>query len=287
MNQDTEIRNRIRKISGTLENDSAEYAIGIVTEINPFDSDLANTCKVKLISSKSITGEIYFGDGTDLNGNNITEDEKSAIKSHYANGLILNNVALCVSGGTQSSLSIPSIGSNVIVMMSRYQQPFIAQFSNIEYNKTTYGKAIAYAGNDGFGNDGFGWSIINDDNYLVLFENVNGNSVLSGSFNEINLGTKNFTLQLNNNLAEIGFKNGKGIQLSNGNIVIIAPGTGHIAIKNDTESLNSVLHKIATCLTDISNIVVPSGGGALAALAPSLVADISTAVSAINNLLAG
>ncbi len=137
MSLGSEIRNKIRQLSGTHESEDVEYAIGEVIEINT-DPNLMNTCKVKLLSSRTVNGEILFVDnGNSPFANKISDTDKEKIQSHFE-GLILNNVSMSVSGGTKNSLSIPTIGSNVIVMMSRYQQPFIAQYSDIQYGQTSY-----------------------------------------------------------------------------------------------------------------------------------------------------
>ena len=273
MNRGSELRTKIRKIAGTHESDNVEYAIGTVIAINPNDGFLKNTCQVKLVSSKSINGDSSVFDSPisipniDASGHPISDAQKKSITDQYT-GLILNNVALSVNTSDKESLTIPEIGSQVVVLMSRYQQPFITQFSKILYNETHYGTAIAYSGRNLKGDNGFQWSVIDDtrsgkNSFFGIQPDPNdkAHSLFEVVSKTIEIGTKTGTASLNaprmimaNDIIGL-YNNNSGIELNqNGHILITSPNT--ITIKNPMTDLNSILHNILDLIISLSN----SGG---------------------------
>lgn len=288
-----EIRKKLRQITDSHESENVEYAIGQVLEINTDPTDaLYNTCKVRILSNKGLyvtdDNPLRF-DNKDFNDNVITPAQKINIQEQYSNGLILENVAMSVNGSDNQSINYPVINSEVIVFTSRFQQPFIAQYSDIQWGKSVYNDAISYHGQTIDGANGFAWNILGDSDIFFQFipwSEDETKGLFEVNCNEIQLASSTSSnaplFQINDSGVGIKCNNGSvfisnsgQIQIESGQPILIKGSL--ISIKNDANNMNALLQNMLTLMTTLSN----SGG-------PCVPTDTTlplTIASQINSLL--
>lgn len=268
-----EIRNLIKKLAGTFDTDVIEYAIGEVTEINYpegstsiYDSpEFYNTCKVKVLTSRSIESDSIIYDA------NTTIEEQGVLNSLYP-GLVLNNVSLAVDGTSITNLSIPAVGSKVVVFMSKYQKPFITQYSNIDYKKDIFadGDAVSFSGKDTRNLAGFAWEILSkrDSAHIMQFlpqatDNTKSIYQLTSELVNINTPDDSKKIRIQDDLVGLGYNN-NGVQIQSNDATLYTANshvtcftTGKVEIANTVDTLGNLLGDI-TILFSIS--AAPSGG---------------------------
>ncbi len=267
MSRGSEIRKKIRIISDSHQAENTEYAIGRVLEVNTDNTDpLYNTCRVEIISSNSVNSSsdipIKFAE-TDFNDNTITEAHKDEINTLYKGGLVLENVAMSVNGTEGQTINYPEIGSEVIVVYSRYQQPFITQYSNLHSSLTRYADAEFINGNVG-GFNGFSWNILMGHSHMSLFpldENVGSFNVVADDIsfgvkdNEINISVQHGRVLLKKNCANIALKDSGDIDIVTCKQLFLSGDK--ILIGNETESLGDILNDFLALMSVASVGTVP------------------------------
>ncbi len=271
-----ELITAIKKAAGTYRNDIVNYYIGVIVaqeDGSAYDEDDL-TVIVQVISSKSVTN--MPADNT-YSGNlsvNTTQTQLNAAVDQLLPGVQLSNVHL-LCGVDDGPLLVPTIGSQVVVMTSTYQNPFIVQFSSVDivsnFFNTSYQVNVGVGGGNNFTDYNQ-----NDNQIQLKANNADSSSLATATITQTSIDlniTSGATLAMDTKF-DVRANNGAELK-----------GDTKLTIKNSSTNLNNILNDIKTALNDINSVIIPSGGGAIATLAPDLSIRIGNISAGITSLL--
>lgn len=265
----------IKMAAGTYRNDNVNYYVGIVMpqdDGTAYDEDNL-TITVQIISSKSVTN--MPSDNTYQNNLSVTttQAQQNTAVDQMLSPLIMSNVQL-MCGVDDGVLMVPVIGSQVVVMTSTYQNAFVVQYSNVDLISNSFN--TRYECNVGLVGGPSFTDVTMSDTIAMKAYNADASAQ-----SEIDITQTNISLAVTSGASAI--LDTKFDLLSKNGVEIKADTK--ISIKNTSADLNTILTNIKTALQDINSVVIPSGGGAIATLAPDLLVKITSITTDLTNLM--
>lgn len=295
MNLDKILIDKIRLAAGNNRTDNVSYCVAEVVaqeDGTSYNSD-DNTVICKLLSSKATNydnwdednNEGYFSDSS-INVNSVND------RRHFGNTYYNNVQLMC--GVDDGHLVVPSIGSRVVLLTSTYQNPLIIQYSGIEQIVNSYNNYTAHIGSTTQS------TIVTYNSGTMSINTTNtgytNNLTMLSDTTSVNIvnGTKNSNISINPSISKIEVINGSNTaHLSiQENIATLKSSLAELTLtdlvhiqSNYGINLHTVIDSMLSVMQQIADTAIPSGGGVISGLDPSITTNISNLQQDNNNLL--